>query len=71
MPTTKRILPIADYFNVSVDYLLGRTNNLNIDNEDLSIDDAIDHAMSFDGKPISDHDRAIIKSIVDAYLEKS
>ncbi|HEM5052419.1 TPA: helix-turn-helix transcriptional regulator [Streptococcus suis] len=32
-PSTERISEIADYFNVSTDYLLGRTNNPNIAQE--------------------------------------
>lgn len=58
---------LADYFHVSVDYLLGREEK----ESELTIDEAIDHAMSFDGKPISDHDREVIRGIVDAYLRKS
>lgn len=66
-----KILAIANYFNVSTDYLLGNTESRHNDDNNLTIDEAIDHAMSFDGKPISNHDRQIIKSIVDAYLSKS
>ena len=32
-PNAERIAEIADYFNVSTDYLLGRTNNPNIAQE--------------------------------------
>lgn len=64
---------VADYFNVSVDYLLGRTDNKYM-NENQEIDDnilerALDSAMSYDGKGISDADRPVIKNIIRAYLE--
>lgn len=64
---------VADYFNVSVDYLLGRTDNKYM-NENQEIDDdilerALNSAMSYDGKGISDADRPIIKNFIKAYLE--
>lgn len=33
VPSTERLKLIADYFNVSVDYLLGRTDNPHLNNE--------------------------------------
>lgn len=36
----------------------------------LTVDEAIDNAMTFHGKPITDHDREIIRGIVEAYLNK-
>lgn len=65
-PTGAILEKIADYFNVSTDYLLGRSESVT----NLSVDEALDHAMSFNGKPISEHDREVVKSIVDAYLNK-
>lgn len=64
---------VANYFNVSTDYLLGRTDNKYM-NENQEIDDnilerALDSAMSYDGKGISDADRPIIKNFIKAYLE--
>ena len=34
-PNAERLQKIADYFNVSTDYLLGRTNNPNIAQKDF------------------------------------
>ena len=64
---------VANYFNVSTDYLLGRTENKYL-NANQEIDDdilerALDSAMSYDGKGISDADRPIIKNFIKAYLE--
>ncbi|CAI3250776.1 helix-turn-helix domain-containing protein [Enterococcus cecorum] len=64
---------VANYFNVSTDYLLGRTNKKYM-NENQEIDDdilerALNSAMSYDGKGISDADRPIIKNFIKAYLE--
>lgn len=64
---------VANYFNVSTDYLLGRTENkyLNANQEidDNILERALDSAMSYDGKGISDADRPIIKNFIKAYLE--
>jgi transcriptional regulator with XRE-family HTH domain len=54
---------VADYFNVSVDYLLGREEKPKYTSDDL--EEMIDNAMSFNGKPLSDHDREVAR----AYLE--
>lgn len=72
-PNAERISEIADYFNVSTDYLLGRTDNPNIAgdshvNEPDDIDKIIDHAMLFDGKPLTDEDRRAIRGIISGYM---
>lgn len=72
-PNADELAKLADYFNVSVDYLLGRTDNKYM-NENQEADDnilerALDSAMSYDGKGISDADRPIIKNFIKAYLE--
>lgn len=67
-PSAEKLREIADYFNVSMDYLSGRTDNPTIDPSDLSsddLDDILDNMKSFGGKPMTDHDREIIR----AYLE--
>lgn len=49
-PSTERLQEIADYFDVSVDYLLGREEREMPKFVDLSEDDTV---FSFDGKEIS------------------
>lgn len=60
--TTKKL---ATLFNVSTDYLLGRETS---DKSDIDLDKAIDESRSFDGKPISDHDREVVKKILRGYF---
>ena len=72
-PNVERVSMIADYFNVSTDYLLGRTDNPAIAgnshvNEPDDIDKIIDHAMLFDGKPLTDEDRRAIRGIISGYM---
>lgn len=62
-PSSERLETLADYFNVSVDYLLGREEKPKYTSDDL--EEMIDNAMSFNGKPLSDHDREVAR----AYLE--
>ena len=46
---------LADYFNVSTDYLLGKTDFPDIDLE-VDIDNAIDNSVAYDGTPITDNE---------------
>lgn len=70
-PSTERISEIADYFNVSTDYLLGRTDNPSIaggGSEPDDIDKIIDRAMFFDGMPLTDDDRRALRGIISGYM---
>ncbi|HAQ7016589.1 TPA: helix-turn-helix transcriptional regulator [Enterococcus faecium] len=49
-PSAEKLTEIANYFNVSVDYLLGREEKETPKHVDLSEDDTV---FSFDGKEIS------------------
>lgn len=49
-PKAKDLEKVAEYFNVSVDYLLGRETKETLKKVDLSEDDTV---FSFDGKEIS------------------
>lgn len=58
---------LADYFNVSTDYLLGKTDFPDPDLE-VDIDNAIDNSVAYDGTPITDNDREIIKNFLKDYF---
>ncbi|MEQ7298043.1 helix-turn-helix domain-containing protein [Enterococcus avium] len=68
-PDSETLVKLANIFNVTIDYLLGNAGKKQ--NSDLSeytdtdLDKMLDNAMSFDGEPITDHDREIIR----AYLK--
>ena len=66
-PKAADLAKVADYFHVSVDYLLGREE---IERPQFSPEllDAIDNAEGFSGKPLDDHDKEIIKGLLAAYL---
>ena len=70
-PKSDRLQEIADYFSVSTDYLLGRTDNPAIaggGSEPDDIDKIIDRAMFFDGKPLNDDDRRALRGIISGYM---
>ena len=73
-PTADKLQLVADYFNVSTDYLLGRTDDPNAgvtpENRILTVEEALASVMSSDGKPLTDNDREILTEIIEAYLEK-
>lgn len=60
---------IAEIFGVSTDYLLGRKKNDNDKNTDYTaLEKALDNAKSFDGRPMSDNDREVIRGILKGYF---
>ena len=74
-PNAERISEIADYFNVSTDYLLGRTDNPAIVSDDTiagyTSDDLrkmAENAKTFDGKPLTEEDIDAIQNIIEIYL---
>lgn len=66
-PSPATLGRVADYFGVTVDYLLGRESKKDHGKQELPTDlnEILDSMMSFDGKPMTDSDREAIR----AYLE--
>ena len=63
-PSIDKLEAVANYFGVSTDYLLGReVSNKSKQSDDL--DEVLDNVMSFDGEPLDDNDREVIR----AYLK--
>lgn len=71
-PSSKVLKEIADYFNVSADYLLGRTDNPTIagdtvttpDGRVVDLSNLRERVVLFDGKPLSDDDVDKIAQII-------
>ena len=66
-PSAENLQKLADYFNVSTDYLLGKTDIPDPDS-DIDLDSAIDNSVAYDGTPITDNDREIIKDFLKEYF---
>ncbi|MGQ7461706.1 helix-turn-helix domain-containing protein [Streptococcus suis] len=79
-PNAERIAEIADYFNVSTDYLLGRTDNPRIasdepekfyfEGKEVDVERLAGTAMRFNGKPLSNEDKKAIQNIIEIYLRR-
>lgn len=76
-PSAKSLQAVADVLGVSVDYLLGNTDDMhNIQKDDEPIDlytvtdDERDRMISANGQPISDEDWAIIKAVLARYPKR-
>lgn len=66
-PSRITLQKIANFFNVSTDFLLGETD-IPDPESDIDLDSAIDNSVAYDGKPITDHDREIIKNYLNEYF---
>lgn len=66
-PSAENLQKLADFFNVSTDYLLGKTDIPDPDLE-IDLDTAIDNSVAYDGTPITDNDREIIKDFLKDYF---
>lgn len=77
-PNAERIAEIANYFNVSTDYLLGRTDNPTIadkeqfffEGKEVDVEKLASTAMRFNGKPLTEEDKKAIQNIIEIYLRK-
>ncbi len=65
----KNIQQLADFFNVSTDYLLGNTNIKNQKQFDEDLEKSLDTFKSFDGKPMYDEDREKIREFLKKRME--
>ena len=79
-PNSDRLQEIADYFNVSTDYLLGRTDNPAIagnskeytwQGKTLNVEEMASNVMMFGGRELTDEKKKIIQSIIEGYLKEA
>ena len=62
-PSSSAVAQLADIFNVTTDYLLGRLNKQETKKDDVELSDD-DVIMTWRGKPLSDEDRELIRRIM-------
>lgn len=66
-PRMGAIQKLADFFNVDKSFIIdGISDDMK---KEMTIDEALDSVMSYDGKPLTDNDREVLKRITEAYLE--
>lgn len=62
-PSSSAVARLADIFNVTTDYLLGRPSKQETKKDDVELSDD-DVIMTWRGKPLSDEDRELIRRIM-------
>ena len=61
-PSADRLNEIADYFNVSVDYLLGREDEVNSNKvTETELEQALKGAMTWNGQPLTEQDKEAVR----------
>ncbi|MCT8397262.1 XRE family transcriptional regulator [Weissella confusa] len=76
-PSTASLKKVADVLGVSVDYLLGNTDEMHSNKKDddpvdlyTVTDDERDRLISANGQPISDEDWIVIKALLAKYPKR-
>ena len=59
---------LANILNTSADYLLGRQSKAE-QVHNMSVDEALGTIMSFDGKEVTEHDKRVMKDLLESYLK--
>ncbi|KYP21666.1 helix-turn-helix domain-containing protein [Streptococcus parauberis] len=73
-PNAERVSEIANYFQVSTDYLLGRTDNPKIassedKSEVIDFKEIAKESMAFDGHTLNDEDIELIASLLETRMK--
>ena len=64
VPNIERLQEISKILNTSTDYLLGNTENKNSTKFEDDLEESLNTARAFSGKPISEHDREVMREIL-------
>lgn len=67
-PSSSAVAKLADIFNVTTDYLLGRDvkEENSTDTKDLA--EIMDSIMTYNGKELNQHDKDVVEGLIFAYL---
>ena len=68
-PVGENLNKLANFFNVSTDYLLGNSNIKDQKQFDEDLEKSLDTFKSFDGKPMYDEDREKIREFLRQRME--
>lgn len=66
-PSSEKLAAVADHYNVTTDYLLGRESKAD-KVHNMSVDEALGTIMSFEGQPVTEHDKKVMKDLLESYL---
>ncbi|MBF0788217.1 helix-turn-helix transcriptional regulator [Streptococcus sp. 19428wC2_LYSM12] len=72
-PGSEKLQQIADYFNVSTDYLLGRTDNPRVASDEtpaeIDLKKDAEETFFYDGHELNDEDIDLITSILETRIK--
>lgn len=68
-PGTEALDKVAKVLDVSTDYLLGNDDDTKKDG--LSVDEAVDNLRPYQGKPVSDDQKEVLKDLIKGYLDRN
>lgn len=70
-PSIDKVESVAKVLGVSVDYLLGKTEKEEpvSDTRDMEVEEALNSMRSYQGQPISDEEREVMRGIIKGYLD--
>lgn len=72
-PTRAILEKLASFFGVTTDYLLGNSNYKTEIPEgeefERELDKAIDESVGYEGEPVTEHDREVIKEVLRNYFK--
>ena len=79
-PSIDKIEKVADYFQVSTDYLLERTDDprpvtsdpdFTWNGQPANVEEIAENVMMFGGRPLTDEKKKVIQSIIEGYLKEA
>lgn len=67
-PSLNMLNELANVLDVSFEYLAGVKTAPADRVHNMTVDEALGTIMSFDGKPVTDHDKKVMKDLLESYL---
>lgn len=72
-PRETTLVSIADALDTTVEYLKGETDDYKLKSkkDGLSVDEAVDNLRPYQGKPVSDDQKEVLKDLIKGYLDRN
>ncbi|KRM20274.1 hypothetical protein FC40_GL000192 [Ligilactobacillus hayakitensis DSM 18933 = JCM 14209] len=68
VPGADTLNVLADYFNVTTDYLLGRDGKEENSTDTKDLSEIMNSIMTYNGKELNQHDKDVVEGLISAYL---
>lgn len=67
-PSISMLKKLANTLDVSFEYLAGISETSADKVYNMTVDEALGTIMSYDGKPVTNHDKKVMKDLLESYL---